>query len=194
MILTLNTKVQNIPATEVTVNLVLKNVRKNPCLRNPISSSPHPSPPPPPFHWRFLDLPLVWCPVGVSSVSSDNSYLMGIFFFTCSRWSAGGANGKQRNKTTTSGKRVVPLCCLKIWHEFYFRDWQSSLYFVGTIFSSLPIPIWYTPEWREAQHNDLSKSWTQTCQTGGHLANHWTTGSLMKRGGGSWIHYDLKLS
>ena len=47
------------------------------------------------------------------------------FFFTCSRWSAGGANGKQRNKTTTSGKGVIPLCCLKIWHEFYFRDWQS---------------------------------------------------------------------
>ena len=105
------------------------------------------------------------------------------FFFTCSRWSAGGANGKQRNKTTTSGKKVIPLYCLKIWHEFYFRDLQFFLYFVGTIFSSLPVPIWYTPEWREAQHNDLSKSWTQTHQTGGHLANHWTTASPTKKRG-----------
>lgn len=103
------------------------------------------------------------------------------FFFTCSRWSAGGANGKQRNKTTTSGKKVIPLYCLKIWHEFYFRDLQSFLYFVGTIFSSLPVPIWYTPGWREAQHNDLSKSWTQTHQTGGHLAIHWTTTSPTKK-------------
>ena len=57
------------------------------------------------------------------------------------------------------------------------------LYFVGTIFSSLPVPIWYTPGWREAKHNDLSKSWTQTHQTGGHLANHWTTASPTKKRG-----------
>lgn len=88
---------------------------------------------------------------------------------------------------------------------FHCVAWKYGMNFIlgiGSLFCILleqyfpvyPIPIWYTCGWREAQHNDLSKSWTQTCQTGGHLANHWTTGSLMKRGGGSWIHYDLKLS
>ena len=150
--------------------------------------------PPPPFHWRFLDLPLVWCPVGVSSVSGENSYLMRIFFLHA-----------------VDGVQVEPMVSRETrpQHQvkglFHCVAWKYGMNFIlgiGSLFCILleqyfpvyPIPIWYTCGWREAQHNDLSKSWTQTCQTGGHLANHWTTGSLMKRGGGSWIHSDLKLS
>ena len=54
VILTLNTKVQNIPATEVTVNLVLKNVRYKHLNKKSLFTESNffltpPFPPPPPF-------------------------------------------------------------------------------------------------------------------------------------------------
>ena len=167
--------------------------RKNPCLWNPISSSPHP-PPPPSFHKKFLDLPLVWCPVGVSSVSGENSYLMRIFFLHA-----------------VDGVQVEPMVSRETRPQHQVKKsshciaWKYGTSFILGICSLFCILLeQYFPVYLYPFDIllDGEKHSTMTCQSRGPKPIKLevtlpTIGPLhlpQRRGVGSWIHYDLKLS